>query len=97
MRPSLHASFLAPAYEITAAWYHPKIDSFADAGLPNSGDVLFEWRVSRSQEGPEKFLKYFRGKFETSTFAACLSKPNRESDTKGLEPSLFPVDFNCSS
>ena len=26
------------------------------------GDVLFEWRVSRSREGPEEFLKNFRGK-----------------------------------
>ena len=27
------------------------------------GDVLFEWRVSRSRAGPEEFLKNFRGTF----------------------------------
>ena len=37
------------------------------------GDVLFEWRVSRSREGPEQFLKNFRGKLQTDGFSAYES------------------------
>ena len=37
------------------------------------GDVLFEWRVSRSREGPEEFLKNFRGKLQTDGYAAYES------------------------
>ena len=37
------------------------------------GDVLFEWQVSRSREGPEKFLKPFRGKLQTDGYYAYES------------------------
>jgi transposase len=37
------------------------------------GDVLFEWQVSRSREGPEKFLKTFRGKLQTDGYYAYES------------------------
>jgi len=37
------------------------------------GDVLFEWRVSRSREGPEEFLRNFRGKLQTDGFSAYES------------------------
>ena len=37
------------------------------------GDVLFEWRVSRSRAGPEEFLKDFRGKLQTDGYAAYES------------------------
>lgn len=37
------------------------------------GDVLFEWRISRSREGPEEFLKAFRGKLQTDGYAAYES------------------------
>ncbi len=37
------------------------------------GDVLFEWRVSRSREGPQEFLKNFRGKLQTDGYAAYES------------------------
>jgi transposase len=37
------------------------------------GDVLFEWRVSRSREGPEQFLKHFRGKLQTDGYGAYES------------------------
>ena len=37
------------------------------------GDVLFEWRVSRAREGPEEFLKDFRGKLQTDGYAAYES------------------------
>jgi len=32
------------------------------------GDVLFEWRTSRSREGPEEFLKCFRGTLQTDGY-----------------------------
>lgn len=37
------------------------------------GDVLFEWRVSRSREGPREFLKNFRGKLQTDGYSAYES------------------------
>ncbi len=37
------------------------------------GDVLFEWRVSRSREGPKEFLKNFRGKLQTDGYSAYES------------------------
>lgn len=37
------------------------------------GDVLFEWRTSRSREGPEQFLKAFRGKLQTDGYAVYES------------------------
>jgi transposase len=37
------------------------------------GDVLFEWRVSRSREGPEEFLKDFRGKLQTDGYGVYES------------------------
>ena len=37
------------------------------------GDVLFEWQVSRSREGPEQFLKSFRGKLQTDGYGAYES------------------------
>src|ERR1039458_9281080 len=36
-------------------------------------DVLFEWRISRSREGPEEFLKKFRGKLQTDGYGAYES------------------------
>jgi transposase len=36
-------------------------------------DVLFDWRVSRSREGPQEFLKTFRGKLQTDGYAAYES------------------------
>jgi transposase len=37
------------------------------------GDVLFEWRLSRSREGPEEFLKNFKGKLQTDGYYAYES------------------------
>jgi transposase len=44
------------------------------------GDVLFEWRVSRSREGPEEFLKTFRGKLQTDGYAAYESLAKERGD-----------------
>lgn len=44
------------------------------------GDVLFEWRVSRSREGPEAFLKTFRGKLQTDGYAAYESLAKSRND-----------------
>ena len=37
------------------------------------GDVVFEWQVSRSREGPRAFLKSFRGKLQTDGYGVYES------------------------
>jgi transposase len=44
------------------------------------GDVLFEWRVSRSREGPKEFLKNFRGKLQTDGYPAYESLVKERDD-----------------
>ena len=44
------------------------------------GDVLFEWRVSRSREGPEEFLKNFRGKLQTDGYGVYESLAKSRND-----------------
>jgi transposase len=43
-------------------------------------DVLFEWRTSRGREGPQAFLKTFRGKLQTDGYAAYESLARERSD-----------------
>jgi transposase len=44
------------------------------------GDVLFEWRLSRSREGPQEFLKDFRGKLQTDGYSAYESLAKSRGD-----------------
>ncbi len=44
------------------------------------GDVLFEWRVSRSRAGPEEFLKNFHGKLQTDGYSAYESLAKARGD-----------------
>ena len=44
------------------------------------GDVLFEWRVSRSREGPREFLKNFHGKLQTDGYSAYESLAKERDD-----------------
>jgi transposase len=44
------------------------------------GDVIFEWRVSRSREGPKEFLKNFRGKLQTDGYSAYESLAKERDD-----------------
>ena len=44
------------------------------------GDVLFEWRLSRSREGPQEFLKHFRGKLQTDGYAVYQSLAKSRGD-----------------
>ena len=37
------------------------------------GDVVFEWRISRSREGPREFLKEFRGKLQSDGYGVYES------------------------
>ncbi len=37
------------------------------------GDVLFEWQLSRSREGPEEFLKNFKGRLQTDGYGVYES------------------------
>jgi len=43
-------------------------------------DVLFEWRISRSREGPQEFLKNFRGKLQTDGYSAYESLAKERTD-----------------
>jgi transposase len=43
-------------------------------------DVLFEWRISRSREGPQEFLKEFRGKLQTDGYGAYESLAKSRGD-----------------
>ena len=45
-----------------------------------SGDVLFEWCVSRSRAGPEEFLKNFSGKLQTDGYSAYESLAKERDD-----------------
>ncbi len=38
-----------------------------------AGDVIFEWQISRSREGPRAFLKNFRGKLQTDGYSVYES------------------------
>ena len=42
--------------------------------------MLFEWRVSRTREVPEEFLKSFRGKLQTDGYAAYESLAKERED-----------------
>src|SRR5271170_2044676 len=44
------------------------------------GDVLFEWRLNRSREGPREFLKKFRGKLQTDGYATYKSLAKERGD-----------------
>jgi len=44
------------------------------------GDVLFEWRTDRSREGPEEFLKCFRGTLQTDGYGAYESLAKSRED-----------------
>jgi len=37
------------------------------------GDVVFEWKISRSREGPREFLKSFRGRLQTDGYGVYES------------------------
>ena len=41
-------------------------------GAPK-GEIIFEWRTDRSREGPEKFLKDFRGTVQSDRYSAYES------------------------
>ena len=45
-----------------------------------AGDVLFEWNISRSREGPRAFLKSFRGKLQTDGYSVYESLARERGD-----------------
>jgi len=44
------------------------------------GDVLFEWRTSRSREGPREFLAKFHGQLQTDGYAVYESLARERDD-----------------
>jgi len=81
-----HLYGLFPSAQITPRGT-PELANAAKVTLNTRGDittgwaiVLFEWRVSRSREGPEEFLKSFRGKLQTDGYAAYESLAKERDD-----------------
>jgi transposase len=44
------------------------------------GDVFFDWRMSRSREGPQEFLKTFHGTLQTDAYSAYESLAKTRPD-----------------
>lgn len=45
-----------------------------------AGDVVFEWQISRSREGPREFLKHFRGQLQTDGYNVYESLARERGD-----------------
>ncbi len=60
------------------------------------GNVIFDWNVSRGREGPDAFLKDFKGKLQTDGYAlynALVQDRNEPLLAEGKPPDLIP--FAC--
>jgi len=78
IREDLQAGCYLQADETPIRYLDPDVKGKSQQGYlwaysRPGGDVLFEWQVSRSREGPEKFLKTFRGKLQTDGYYAYES------------------------
>lgn len=60
------------------------------------GNVLFDWNVSRGREGPDAFLKDFKGKLQSdgyALYARLVEDRNKPLLAQGKPPELIP--FAC--
>ncbi|HEY3861028.1 MAG TPA: IS66 family transposase [Verrucomicrobiae bacterium] len=78
IREDLLAGFYLQADETPIRYLDPDVKGKSQQGYlwaysRPGGDVLFEWQVSRSREGPVNFLKSFHGKLQTDGYAAYES------------------------
>ena len=85
IREDLLAGFYLQADETPIRYLDPDVKGKSQQGYlwaysRPGGDVLFEWQVSRAREGPEKFLKSFRGKLQTDGYAAYESLAKERDD-----------------
>jgi transposase len=85
IREDLRAGSYLQADETPIRYLDPDIKGKSQQGYlwvysRPGGDVLFEWRVSRSREGPEEFLKDFRGKLQTDGYSVYESLAKARGD-----------------
>jgi transposase len=85
IREDLLAGYYLQADETPIRYLDPDVKGKSQQGYlwaysRPGGDVLFEWQVSRAREGPEKFLKSFRGKLQTDGYAAYESLAKERDD-----------------
>lgn len=85
IREELQAGTYLQADETPIRYLDPDVKGKSQQGYlwtysRPGGDVLFEWRTSRSREGPEQFLKMFRGKLQTDGYAAYESLARERKD-----------------
>jgi transposase len=85
IREDLLASNYLQADETPIRYLDPDVKGKSQQGYlwaysRPGGDVLFEWRLSRSREGPQEFLKNFRGKLQTDGYAAYESLAKERDD-----------------
>jgi transposase len=85
IREDLLAGYYLQADETPIRYLDPDVKGKSQQGYiwaysRPGGNVLFEWRVSRSREGPEEFLKSFRGKLQTDGYSAYESLAKKRDD-----------------
>ena len=85
IREDLLRGFYLQADETPIRYLDPDVKGKSQQGYlwtysRPGGDVLFEWRVSRSREGPAEFLKNFRGKLQTDGYGAYESLAKARGD-----------------
>jgi transposase len=85
IREDLLRGFYLQADETPIRYLDPDVKGKSQQGYlwtysRPGGDVLFEWRVSRSREGPAEFLKNFRGKLQTDGYGAYESLAKAQGD-----------------
>ncbi len=78
MKAALVARDYLQADETPIRYLDPDVKGKSQAGWlwtysHPRGDVVFDWNVSRSREGPREFLKCFRGKLQTDGYGVYES------------------------
>ncbi len=78
MKAALVAQDYLQADETPIRYLDPDVKGKSQSGWlwtysQPQGDVVFDWNVSRSREGPREFLKSFRGKLQTDGYGVYES------------------------
>jgi len=73
IREDLQKGSYLQADETPIRYLHPDVKGQSQKGWlwvysRPGGDVFFEWRLTRSREGPEEFLKNFKGRLQTDGY-----------------------------
>lgn len=78
MKAALQARDYLQADETPIRYLDPDVKGKSQQGWlwtysAPKGDVVFEWQISRSREGPRQFLKAFQGKLQTDGYGVYES------------------------